>query len=339
MVIRIIIFASICASAFPDGNVVWLKSPRITSSGRFGLHDFCPKNSFVTGMRLKMDHYHDGDNTALNGIQLMCTDMNGHDSRINSALGHYGYFGKIKHCRSGFATGFRLRSQRSKGFLSDNVGAVDFKLTCTAISGKHSRIAADDNRFLPWGHWTKDQRCPRKTAVCGIATQVDNSESGMFFIQDKTTLNNVDVACCPLERPIETCGNVKYYWKTLIACSNVAECKVKLLTGIIESKQLSKFRRFYDNQWNKNGSFHEFVVKTLQVKGEINRDKINNKSLASILQQANLNESESIVSVNCEGSIEQLVVTCDFIKVYTSESRCVLDQFQTSPGNINVPIY
>lgn len=326
MVIWIFLFvSSICASAASNGNVVWLKSPRVTSWGQFDQHEYCPKNSFVTGMRLKVDHYHDGDNTALNGIQLVCTDMNGHDSTINSVLGRYGSFGKIKHCHNGFATGFRLRSQSSQGFLKDDVGAVDFKLICSGINGNRSQVISDDNGFLPWGSWTKDQHCPRKSVVCGIATQVDKSY-GFLFKRDQTTLNNVDIACCPLKRPFESCHSLTYNWQTLTGCSDGAKCDIKLMTGIIGSKQLSKFRKFYDNQRNKIGSFDKFAMKHLEVNAKLHSEKINNKSLQRILKHTNVDKNESTVAVNCKGKTEQLVVTCNFIKLYTSESRCVPDR-------------
>ncbi|XP_037047627.1 uncharacterized protein LOC119082266 isoform X2 [Bradysia coprophila] len=328
MVFGIVLFVLICtsASSHHNGNVVWLKSPRVTHWGKFGPHEFCPKNSFVTGMRLKVDHTHVGDNTALNAIQLICTDMNGYDSMINSATGAYGSFGKTKYCLNGFATGFQLRSQPFQGLLGDDVGAVDFKLICSDISGDPSQIIADNSGFLPWGDWTKEKHCPSKRAVCGIATQVDSS-SGLFFKRDQSTLNNVDIACCLLTRPIETCSKLTYNWETLIACPTETTCEINLITGIVEGEQLSKLRKIYDNRRNKIGSFDNYVMRSLQVKAKRNREKINNRSLKRILKQTNLNKNESTVSVNCKGRIQQLVAACDFIKFYTSESQCVPDQY------------
>lgn len=328
MVIRIISFALICATAISlrYGKVVWLKSPRLTPWGQFGTHEFCPKNSFVTGMRLKIDHFHVGDNTALNGIQLICTDMNGDDSVISSSVGGLGYFGKSKYCQNGFATGFQLRSQKGQGFLRDDVAAVDFKLICSDIIGNQSQVIADDKGFLPWGDWGDEQKCPLKSAICGIATQVEGT-FGLLLKQDQTSLNNVDIACCPLTRPIESCSAMKYSWKTRVYCPTEGNCETNFRTGVIENKQLSKFRKFFDNQRKKIGTFNNILLKTLRAKAKKDPVKMNNRPVERILMQTQLNISESTVTVNCQGMIQQLVVTCDFITFLTSESQCVPDQY------------
>lgn len=321
--IVLLIFILIDGHSLLKHDVTWLQSPRITPWGVWGPKDFCSMNSFVIGVRLKMDHKHIGDNTALNAVQLVCTTMYVEDvDSVTSATGRFGEYGKINYCPSGFATGYQFRSQTGQGNARDDVAAVDFKLICNDINGTMSYAIENDNRWLSWGDWTQERHCPSKTAVCGIRTQVEELGDNVRK-QDETTLNNVDVACCPVSKQILIC-QLKHSWETRIGCSvEATNCEIRMLTGMIENQQLSMYKKLFD----KLEEFDEYVMKVLKIKAEKYTEKISYSSLKYIISKTTLNNKISSVGVKCEGIIQQLVVTCDFIQLYTYENRCVPDQY------------
>lgn len=310
----------------PKRDVTWLHSRRVTPWGKFGPKDLCPINSFITGMRLKIEPKHKGDNSALNAIQLLCTSMYGEEVKnITSATGRFGRYGKIKYCPRGLATGYQLRSQTGQGNARDDVAAVDFKLICSDLNNALSYVTQDDVRSLPWGDWTNKQRCPSKTAVCGISTQVEELGKNLRR-EDETTLNNVDIACCPTSEPIKNC-ELKYHWETIRCPTEVVYCKIELTIGIKEDEQLSKFRKFYYKLGNV-GEFNEFVLRSLKVQAKNYEEKIfSNYSMKQIISKIDVNRKNSSINVKCEGIVQQFVVTCDLIKLYTYENRCVPDQY------------
>lgn len=305
---------------------VWLHSPRITPWGKFGSKELCPKESFITGMRLKVDHKHLGDNTALNAVQLVCTTMYGDDNEIiSSATGRFGVYGQIKYCQTGYATGYQLRSQNGQGNARDDVAAVDFKLICSDFNGTSSYAIDDDNGLLLWGNWTQKQKCPSKTAVCGISTQVEDL-GNILKNDDETTLNNVDVACCPLPLKTEPICKLKYRWETMIGCpSETINCEVTLSTGMVENEQLFKFRRFY-NKLGHDVKFHAYVLKALKHKAKKYVEEKNESLLKHLVNSTEIVDEKSSFQVKCESILQQLVVTCGFIKLYTYRNRCVPDE-------------
>lgn len=327
---------TVCGSLLPkrDG-VVWLHSPRITPWGTFGAKELCPMNSFVTGMRLKMDHQKQiGDNTALNAVQLLCTTLYGENIvNITSATGRFGNYGQIKYCPSGYAIGYQLRSQTGQGNVKDDVAAVNFKLICSNFNGTRSNIV--DNELLSWGYWTKAQNCPSKTAVCGIVTQVEDLGNNVKN-EDESTLNNVDIACCPVAKPFEIC-ELSYHWETMIGCANESiDCEIEISTGIFENGQLWKFRKFY-NKMGYAVEFDEYVVNALKVKAKKYVKKIRDNSLKHIISsETSINKEKSTFRVKCEDMIQQVVITCGFIKVYTSSSRCVPDEYAENSKGLSL---
>ncbi len=314
-----------CGYSLPQGDTIWMQSPRITPWGKFGPDEFCPVNSFVTGMRLKVEHEHLNDNTGLNAIQLLCSSLNGADNvNITSATGRFGYYGGSKYCPTGFATGFQLRSQPGQGLYRDDVAAVDFKLLCIDIDGTPLQVVDEDNEYLSWGYWTQYQHCPEHTAVCGIATQVEDLGENRKM-EDETSLNNVDIACCSLSQSIKFC-QLKHNWESVITCSNdVNFCEKEILsTGFAETEHISRQRESYHAT---RKDFDGFVMKMLKVKAKRVPEKINNDSLDRILRRMKIKKKKLPVKVKCVGIIQQLVVICGFIKLYTDETRCIPDEY------------
>lgn len=314
----------VCVISTEQGrDSIWITSPKITPWGTYGPVEFCPLNSFVTAMKLKVDHEHSGDNSALNGIQLRCSDLFKKNSTdISSVTGMFGEYGATKPCVHGFATGFQLRSQNGQGFYRDDVAAVDFKLICTDVNGTETEVIDDANKLLPWGAWTEIRRCPPKSIICGLTVQAE-----MFKVyvkgDDETSINNVDIACCPISQSIQTC-QLAFEWETLDACQlTQAICEAKLSAGVDETRRLLKFRKFYEKFV---GDFYPFVKNTVEEKTKNSGWKINGISIVEILSGIKIsNEKSQFDIVECEGVLQQLVVECG-VKIYTHEYRCVPNQ-------------
>ncbi|XP_037026881.1 vitelline membrane outer layer protein 1-like [Bradysia coprophila] len=170
----------------------WIESPRLTNWGDWKAEQMCPPNSWVSAMNLKIEpNQGEGDDSALNGIRLTCTSMDGRDTAdITSGEGPWGFYRGKKFCSSGFATGFQLRSEPDLG-SGDDGAASDLMLVCANVDGTTSKVVGGG--VLTFGHYTAQQMCPRDTAMCGIRTQIEREQGK----GDDSALNNVDFACCP----------------------------------------------------------------------------------------------------------------------------------------------
>lgn len=171
--------------------VRWIESPRLTNWGDWTAEEICPPNSWVSAMNLKIEpEQGEDDDTALNGIKLSCTNMDGlHTADITSGEQRWGFYRGKKFCESGFASGFQLRSERDQK-SGDDASAIDLMLLCTHTDGTTSKIVGGE--ILTFGSYTQEQICPPGTAICGIRTQIEKDQGS----GDDSALNNVDFACC-----------------------------------------------------------------------------------------------------------------------------------------------
>ncbi len=175
-----------------DQRIVrWIESPRLTNWGDWKAEEICPPNSWVSAFNLKIEpDQGKGDDSALNGIKLTCTTMDGRDKGdIISGEGPWGFYRGKKFCSTGFATGFQLRSEPDLK-SGDDGAAIDLTLFCTQTDGTTSKMVGGE--VLTFGDYTKEQHCPAATAICGIRTQIEREQGS----GDDSALNNVDFACC-----------------------------------------------------------------------------------------------------------------------------------------------
>lgn len=293
--------------------VRWIHSPRIAKWGNWGHPEFCPINSWVGGMTLKIESSQgwSSDDTALNAVQLHCVDLDWiHSGSVTSTTGSWGNYRKTKYCTRGFATGYQLRSEKNQ--------AKDFKLKCTNFDGTMSYVINSEYE-LPWGRWSQERSCPYRTAVCGLSTQVEKFKQGG---KDDTSLNNVDLACCKIPDPVDIC-EFEIKWETVAICSDATEiCNIKFTTGIEEVKRLAKFPKFYA----KLGFVVDlkYVQKKLVLKAKTYEVySLSGKSLKSIISKTKIKRNKISLQIHCEGISQQLIVTCGSYKVYTNEYRFV----------------
>lgn len=152
-------------------------------------------------MNLKIEpNQLNGDDSALNGIQLLCSTFEGrHTGHINSSEGPWGFYRGKRYCDKGFATSFRPRSEPQQG-SGDDAAAIDLKLRCSNNDGSISEIVGGD--ILTFGDWTLEQTCPPETAICGITTQIEG-------VQGDGALNNINIACCHLPYSIDMLARIQ----------------------------------------------------------------------------------------------------------------------------------
>ena len=85
--------------------------------GNWGSPSFCPENTWAAGFGLKVEFDQGSvvDDSALNGVRLLCYDGNGtqYVSQISSSVGGLGSWGSNIFCfgNNNFLNGIRLRSE------------------------------------------------------------------------------------------------------------------------------------------------------------------------------------------------------------------------------------
>ncbi|XP_057228495.1 vitelline membrane outer layer protein 1-like [Malurus melanocephalus] len=151
--------------------------------GSWGQMQFCP-SGYAKGFELKVQPYQGfwlfGDDTALNGVRLLCTD----GTVIESSVGCWGNWTEAQVCPSNKLVSFSLRVERWQ-YLSDNTAVNNVRFTCSngtqlegwGLAGGH---------YGPWsGNCTSG-------AICGLQTKVQQPQRKW----DNTALNDMRVFCC-----------------------------------------------------------------------------------------------------------------------------------------------
>lgn len=159
-------------------------SVRKTDWGTWSNFQNCPSKSFAIGFRIRVESDQgNGDDTALNEIELICNDED--ETAINGAAGSWGDWSKELGCEQGFI-GFQMNQQEDQRGM-DNTAANGLKMFC---SNGTERVPNNNALF---GSWTDPVMCPNQTVICGLRVQTQPPQgSGV----DDTSLNNVDFNCC-----------------------------------------------------------------------------------------------------------------------------------------------
>lgn len=122
-----------------------------------------------------------GDDTALNGICLYCSD----GKTICSGSNGWGSWTRSGTCNEGFlGANFKVEDQQGGG---DDTSANELLLECgTGLSNTHAGGGG-------WGRWLGYKRCANNNQrICGIQTRIERFQGD----GDDTALNGVDLKCC-----------------------------------------------------------------------------------------------------------------------------------------------
>lgn len=182
------------------------------SWGTWGAWQYCPKGSFASGYSMKVEASRgpDGDDTAVNGIKLYCTNVKGtRTSNITSKVGPWGTWREGTNCPvSSFIQSVAMKYEKHATDI-DDTGTTSIRFKCT----NGALIQASGT--MKWGTWGPFIKCPSKelridtknkegkivtivkmfqTAVNGIRTRVERSLGD----GDDTALNGVEYSCAIL---------------------------------------------------------------------------------------------------------------------------------------------
>ena len=180
------ILLSICVASYcENGPKLYyseIRSDGLTNWGDWGVPQFCPYPYYTIGYNTKIEGSQGkGDDTALNGIKLICSD----GSSIYSSVAPWGGWGSDVYCNSNEKlSAFIMKSEPSQG-KGDDTAANAFKFYC-------SNRELFNHHEGSWGRWGNLIRCPANTYICGLRTQVEGSQGS----GDDTALNNAIFYCC-----------------------------------------------------------------------------------------------------------------------------------------------
>ncbi|XP_026091155.1 vitelline membrane outer layer protein 1-like [Carassius auratus] len=159
--------------------------------GSWAQREFCPSGTYAAGFSLKVEELSVlSDNTALNAIRLHCISLfkgSGLDeleSFVESNVGSWGQWTKIKWCPSGFLKAFQLRVESSQG-IRDDTAVNNIRFNCT----EGSLLLGDGTDKGEWGDWSSS--CQGR-GMCGIMTRIEEK----LKFGDDTALNDARMFCC-----------------------------------------------------------------------------------------------------------------------------------------------
>ncbi|KAH3782856.1 vitelline membrane outer layer protein 1-like isoform X1 [Dreissena polymorpha] len=177
-------------------NVVTILGSR--NGGPFGSwrdNQYCPRSTYAVGYQIKVEQSvgsHD-DDTALNGISLVCANLDGEGfGTVSSGFEQFGSWYGIATCPHGlFMIQFNFRVEPYLGHGDDDTTANDIEFICDRSPNTQAVIHAPEG--TTWGSWALSSACPLNSGICGIQTKI---ESYLSHNEDDTTLNDVKMFCC-----------------------------------------------------------------------------------------------------------------------------------------------
>lgn len=144
----------------------------------------CDPGTFVFGFAQKVQpNQGSGDDTALNDIELYCTNGYQLDRFTLPGATEFGEWGPITGCRDGYVVGFQQKVETSGG---DNSAVNSISLQCD--SGESIKTINEG----PWGTWSTLKLCPIGTAVCGVEAYIQPPQGD----NDDTSVNDISLMCC-----------------------------------------------------------------------------------------------------------------------------------------------
>ncbi|KAM7421478.1 hypothetical protein PAMA_015559 [Pampus argenteus] len=162
----------------------------VNNGGEFGnwtWPEMCPEDFFAVGFSIRIERSGPIDDTALNGIRLICA-RDEDRSFLYSIESHTGYFGdwtQPQYCPSGVLTSFQLRVEPPQGTFGDDTSANNIKFRCSS----NPVLEGHGTDWGEYGYWS--QQCSNG-GICGVESKMEEYQHGL----DDTSLNDVRFHCC-----------------------------------------------------------------------------------------------------------------------------------------------
>ncbi|XP_045193312.2 vitelline membrane outer layer protein 1 homolog [Mercenaria mercenaria] len=171
--------------------------------GVWGQPEYCANNTYAVGYDMKIEGRQGwfGDDTALNGIKLICRSPDEYSSiknHVTSKVGSWGRWVGEAYCNSGagkrdFLTAFSLQVERNG--VADGTSANYVKFECRDLerfkTSYEMSKAPGHGKWGTYGPWSS--QCPAGKAICGIKTRIEPPRGRRA---DDTALNDVVFYCC-----------------------------------------------------------------------------------------------------------------------------------------------
>ncbi|MDU8501103.1 metallophosphoesterase [Pseudomonas syringae] len=151
--------------------------------GGWGATEFCYPSTYITGFKVRAQKWVNGDNTAVNAINMNCST----GKTLKSKEGPWGDWYETVNCPSYKpVVGFQLKMDPNQG-NGDDAAVVSAKLVCEG--GQYIAAPYDTG----YGSWRKTFVCPAGMVAIGFETRVeDNQGNG-----DDSALNGMRMRCGP----------------------------------------------------------------------------------------------------------------------------------------------
>eukprot|EP00727_Mastigamoeba_balamuthi_P003516 m51a1_g13161 hypothetical protein (755) ;mRNA; r:56447-59204 len=223
------------------------------SEGDWGAWDQCEGYSFAAGMQtLSQESQGRGDDTALNGVQLACSNASGQQLSVfrpHSSVGPWGTWDQPQTCPPGFfIAGFKVQNDES-GSDKDGTGLNRIVFICRYgdkefFSGELGKTNG--------GEWSQEYLCPPGHAVSAIQTRLQARQGR----GDDTALNGIRMRCQSTEDSCGGCLNGGTCAQTTASCQCTADfggqhCEIDRTRRLSFNSQ-NKFRivQFTDLHYN-----------------------------------------------------------------------------------------
>ncbi|XP_056300207.1 vitelline membrane outer layer protein 1 homolog [Pseudoliparis swirei] len=169
----------------------------VSNGERFGnwtWPEMCPDKFFAVGFSLRVEsNQYGGDDTALNGIRLICA-QDDKRSFLYSVESHTGYFGdwsQPQYCPGGVLSSFQVRVEPHRGLFGDDTAVNNVKFRCSS----NPTLESPSTAWGEYGGWS--QECG-DGGICGIQTKVEEYQYGL----DDSSLNDVRFHCCDRQQQV-----------------------------------------------------------------------------------------------------------------------------------------
>ncbi|XP_029306982.1 vitelline membrane outer layer protein 1 homolog [Cottoperca gobio] len=161
--------------------------------GNWTWPEMCPDKFFAVGFSLRVESSQWGtDDTALNGIRLICAEDNNRSFLyyIESHTGYFGEWSNPQYCPSGRLTSFQIRVEPHQGLFGDDTAVNNIKFRCSS----NPMLEGAGMDWGQYGFWS--QEC-LDGGICGIETKMEEYQYGL----DDSSLNDVRFHCCAKQVP------------------------------------------------------------------------------------------------------------------------------------------